>query len=194
MLDQARASIKRAQAAGDPDSVRTYYLHWLAALEKLVARYRDAWDRVKQTIAIGAPVQENSRLLSPGKVQGVRSAFCIRVTGSVETAMSETTIRGADVLAQTLQRLNVRKIFSLSGNHIMPVYDALLETDIEIIHARHEAACVHMADAYSRVSGEVGFALVTGGPGHANAVAALFTSLASEAPMVLLSGHAALGS
>jgi acetolactate synthase-1/2/3 large subunit len=107
--------------------------------------------------------------------------------------MPITSIRGADVLAQTLERFKVKRIFSLSGNHIMPLYDALLDTNIEIIHVRHEAACVYMADAYSRVTGEVSFALVTGGPGHANAVAALVTSLASEAPLVLLSGHAGLG-
>jgi acetolactate synthase-1/2/3 large subunit len=48
-----------------------------------------------------------------------------------------------------------------------------------------------MADAYGRLTGDVGVALVTGGPGHANAVGALFTALAAESPMVLLSGHAA---
>jgi acetolactate synthase-1/2/3 large subunit len=74
----------------------------------------------------------------------------------------------------------------------MPVYDALLETDIELIHVRHEAACVHMADAYARLTGTVGIALVTGGQGHTNATAALVTALASEAPMILLSGHAGL--
>lgn len=110
----------------------------------------------------------------------------------VHTAVSSRMLRGADVLAQTLQRFGVRKIFSLSGNHVMPVYDALIETDMEIVHVRHEAACVHMADAYSRLTGDVGFALVTGGQGHTNATAALVTSLASEAPMVLLSGHAGL--
>lgn len=102
------------------------------------------------------------------------------------------TLRGADVVAQTLQRYGVKRLFSLSGNHVMPVYDALFDTDVEIIHVRHEAACVHMADAYSRLTGDVGFALVTGGQGHTNATAALVTSLASEAPMVLLSGHAGL--
>jgi acetolactate synthase-1/2/3 large subunit len=109
------------------------------------------------------------------------------------SSTTNTTIRGADILAQTLERFGVKKIFSLSGNHIMPVYDALRDTQIEIIHVRQEAACVHMADAYSRITGDVGFALVTGGQGHTNAVAALATSLASEAPMVLLSGHAGLG-
>jgi acetolactate synthase I/II/III large subunit len=101
-------------------------------------------------------------------------------------------VRGADLVARTLERIGVDRIFSVSGNHIMPVYDALIETGIGLVHARHEAACVHMADAYARTTGQVGIALVTGGPGHANAAGALYTALASEAPMILLSGHASL--
>jgi acetolactate synthase-1/2/3 large subunit len=100
--------------------------------------------------------------------------------------------RGADVVASTLEDLGVTRIFTLSGNHIMPIFDALLSTKIELIHARHEAACVHMADAWGRLTGEPGIALVTGGQGHSNAVAALYTALASESPLVLLSGHAPL--
>jgi acetolactate synthase-1/2/3 large subunit len=49
-----------------------------------------------------------------------------------------------------------------------------------------------MADAWGRLTGEVGVALVTGGPGHANALGALYTALAAESPMVLISGHAPL--
>ncbi|OYV43896.1 MAG: hypothetical protein B7X10_06300, partial [Burkholderiales bacterium 21-58-4] len=67
-------------------------------------------------------------------------------------------IRGADIIAQTLTRLGVEKVFSLSGNHIMPLYDALIDTPVDIIHVRHEAACVHMADAYARTTGQVGIA------------------------------------
>ena len=100
------------------------------------------------------------------------------------------TLRGADIVARTLEQLGTRHIFSLSGNHIMSVYDAVLETQLEILHTRHEAACVHMADAWGRLTGEPGVALVTGGPGHANAVGALYTALVAESPMVLLSGHA----
>ena len=67
-------------------------------------------------------------------------------------------------------------------------------TRLDLVHVRHEAAAVHMADAWGRLTGEAGIALVTGGPGHANAVGALFTALGAESPMVLLSGHAATGS
>jgi acetolactate synthase-1/2/3 large subunit len=102
-------------------------------------------------------------------------------------------VRGADALVAALQAAGVSRVFTLSGNHIMPVYDALVGSGIELVHTRHEAAAVHMADAWSRITGEVGVALVTGGPGHANAVAALYTALMAEAPVVLLSGHAPLG-
>jgi acetolactate synthase-1/2/3 large subunit len=101
-------------------------------------------------------------------------------------------LRGADVLTGALARAGVRHLFSLSGNHIMPVYDAALDSGLQVIHVRHEGAAVHMADAWGRLTGEPGIALLTGGPGHANGIGALYTALAAESPMVLLSGHAPL--
>ncbi|HEX6793822.1 MAG TPA: thiamine pyrophosphate-binding protein [Casimicrobiaceae bacterium] len=98
--------------------------------------------------------------------------------------------RGADALLRVLRARGVTKIFTVSGNHVMPLFDAAIDAGIDLVHARHEAATVHMADAYARVSGQVGIALVTGGPGHANAVSALYTARMAEAPIVLLSGHA----
>ena len=100
--------------------------------------------------------------------------------------------RGADIVVETLERLGVSRIFTLSGNHIMPIFDALLGTNIAVVHVRQEAACVHMADAWGRLTGEVGVALVTGGQGQTNGAAALFTALAAESPVLLLSGHAGL--
>lgn len=102
----------------------------------------------------------------------------------------QPAIRGADALIQTLLLAGVKKVFTLSGNHIMPVFDAAFASDIELIHTRHEASTVHMADAYARITGEVGIALVTGGPGHANAISALYTAQMAESAVVLLSGHA----
>jgi len=98
--------------------------------------------------------------------------------------------RGSDVLVRSLRHAGVTKIFTLSGNHIMSVFDATLDSGIELIHTRHEASAVHMADAWARIKGEVGIALVTGGPGHANALSALYTALMAESAVVLLSGHA----
>ncbi len=103
-----------------------------------------------------------------------------------------TEMRGADLLARSLERAGARYVYSLSGNQIMPLYDAALDARLEIIHVRHEGAAVHMADAWGRLTGKPGIALVTGGPGHANAIGALYTAAAADAPVVLLSGHAPL--
>ena len=100
-----------------------------------------------------------------------------------------STLRGADIVIKTLERAGYSSIFTLSGNHIMSLFDAAIDSKLELMHVRHEAASVHMADAYGRLTGKPGIAWVTGGPGHANAVGALFTALAQESPMVLLSGH-----
>src|ERR1019366_5299186 len=86
--------------------------------------------------------------------------------------------RGADTLVKAMASAGVRRIFTLSGNHIMPIFDAAFDAGIVLIHTRHEAA------------GEPGIALVTGGPGHANALGALYTAAMAESPVVLLSGHA----
>lgn len=101
-------------------------------------------------------------------------------------------LRGADVLARTLAAAGVRDVFALSGNHVMPIFDAALDAGLSLIHVRHEAAAVHMADACGRLTGRPGVALVTGGPGHANALGALYTAFAAESPMLLVSGHSAL--
>ncbi len=99
-------------------------------------------------------------------------------------------LRGADVLAQSIARMGARHVFTLSGNQIMPVFDASIDAGLTLHHFRHEAAAVHAADAWARLTGEVGVALLTGGPGHANGISALYTALMSESPLVMLSGHA----
>src|SRR3954453_17245109 len=100
-------------------------------------------------------------------------------------------LRGADIVARSLERLGCECIFTLSGNHIMSLFDAALETKIDLVHVRHEGATVHLADAWGRLPGKPGVAMVTGGPGHANAGGALYTALGAESPMVLLPGQAA---
>ena len=99
-------------------------------------------------------------------------------------------LRGADIFARTLDRAGMHQIFTLSGNHIMEIFDATIGTKINLTHVRQEGAAVLMAGAWGQLTGNVGLAMVTGGPGHANACAALCTPEASEMPMVLISGHA----
>jgi acetolactate synthase-1/2/3 large subunit len=103
-----------------------------------------------------------------------------------------TALRGADIFCRSLAAAGLRRVFSLSGNHIMPLYDAAIEAKLAITHVRYEGAAVHMADAWARLTGEPGMVWLTGGPGHANGVGALYTALAAESPLVLVSGHAPL--
>ena len=97
---------------------------------------------------------------------------------------------GAELVVDTLRSHGVKTIFSLSGNQILSVYDATIGRGVELIHTRHEAAAAHMADGWGRLTETPGVALVTAGPGHLNAVSALYSALMAESPMVLLSGHA----
>ena len=99
-------------------------------------------------------------------------------------------MRGADAVARTLQGAGVERIFTLSGNQIMPLFDACLDADIDLLHVRQEAAAVHMADAWGRLTGQPGVALVTAGPGFANTLTGLYVATISESPLVLLSGCA----
>jgi acetolactate synthase-1/2/3 large subunit len=101
-------------------------------------------------------------------------------------------IRGADIVVRSLERAGCRNVFTLSGNHIMPLFDAALGAKLRLLHVRHEAAAVHMADAWGRLTGQCGVALVSGGAGHANALGGLATAAAADSPLILLSGHAGL--
>ncbi|MBT5811878.1 MAG: thiamine pyrophosphate-binding protein [Rhodospirillaceae bacterium] len=97
-------------------------------------------------------------------------------------------MRGADIVARTLAEAGVRTVFTLSGNQIMPIFDACIDVDIRLVHVRHEAAAVYMADAWAQITGEIGVALVTAAPGFANALSPLFSARGAESPVVLLSG------
>ena len=101
--------------------------------------------------------------------------------------MSKT---GAELLIGSLISAGIKDLFTLSGNQILSLYDASIGRDIDLIHTRHEAAAVHMADGWGRLTEQPGVALLTAGPGHCNAISALYGALMAESPMVLLSGHA----
>ena len=101
-------------------------------------------------------------------------------------------MRGADLIVRTLVEAGVKTVFSLSGHQIIPVYDACLSAGIEIVHARHEAAAVFMADAYGQLTGGIGVALVSAGPGTVNAVGPLFSAAKLESPVVLIAGDTPL--
>ena len=102
-------------------------------------------------------------------------------------------MNGAAALTETLRNAGVDTVFSLSGNQIMPVYDAAIDSKLRIIHTRHEAAAVYMADGWAQVTGQLGVALVTAAPGFANAISALYTAKMQEVPLLFLSGDSPVG-
>ncbi|WP_244240266.1 thiamine pyrophosphate-binding protein [Achromobacter agilis] len=92
------------------------------------------------------------------------------------------------MIIRSLHRLGVKTLFSLSGNQIMPLYDACLDAGIRIIHVRHEAAAVFMADAWAQITGELGVAMLTAAPGITNGLAPLYSASQAESPVLLISG------
>lgn len=97
---------------------------------------------------------------------------------------------GGEILVQALIDQGVKYIFGYPGGAVLHIYDALFKQDkIEHILVRHEQAAGHMADAYSRVTGDVGVVLATSGPGATNTVTAIATAFMDSIPMVVLAGQ-----
>ena len=99
-------------------------------------------------------------------------------------------VNGATLLARALKLGGAGPVFTLSGHQILPIYDAGIDEDVRFVDSRHEAAAVHMADGWGRLTGETGVALVTAAPGHTNALTGVATAFNSESPLLLLSGGA----
>ncbi len=100
-------------------------------------------------------------------------------------------MRGADILMQALVDEGVKTIFGYPGGAIMPVYDALYDYRDRINHilVRHEQAAAHAAQGFARVSGEVGVALVTSGPGATNTITGIADAMADSTPIVVIMGQ-----
>lgn len=99
---------------------------------------------------------------------------------------------GGGALVRALRAQGVECVFTLSGNHLLAAYDAALDQGLRLVDVRHEAAAAHMADAWTRVTGRPGVCLVTGGPGHTNALTGVATAWAADSPVIWLSGASEL--
>ncbi|MFN8526285.1 MAG: thiamine pyrophosphate-binding protein [Chloroflexota bacterium] len=97
-------------------------------------------------------------------------------------------VNGATLLARALAIPDPGPIFTLSGNQVLPVYDAGIDSALRFIDTRHESAAAYMADAWGRLTGRPGICLVTAGPGHTNALTGVATALLAESPVIFLSG------
>ncbi|TGN95741.1 biosynthetic-type acetolactate synthase large subunit [Burkholderia sp. USMB20] len=99
-------------------------------------------------------------------------------------------LSGAQMVVSALRHEGVDTVWGYPGGAVLPVYDALQESDcITHLLVRHEQAAVHAADGYARATGKVGVALVTSGPGVTNAVTGIATAYFDSIPIVVLSGN-----
>lgn len=101
--------------------------------------------------------------------------------------------QAGQVIARVLQREGVSAVFTLCGGHVMAIYDGCLSHNIRVVDVRHEQAAAFAADAYSRISGRCGVAVVTAGPGVTNAFTAIANAARALSPMVVIGGAAATG-
>ncbi|OQY25776.1 MAG: acetolactate synthase catalytic subunit [Desulfobacteraceae bacterium 4572_35.2] len=96
---------------------------------------------------------------------------------------------GSQILLECLRLEGVETVFGYPGGTVINIYDDLMDSPINHILNRHEQAAVHAADAYARVTGEVGVAIATSGPGATNTVTGIATAYMDSIPMVIISGQ-----
>ena len=103
---------------------------------------------------------------------------------------SMAMMTGGQAVAETLALLGVSKVFGIVSVHNLPIYDAIsLHPDIQVINVRHEQAAAHAADAYSRVTGELGVILTSTGPGALNAVAGIYEAAFVSSKLLMVTGQ-----
>ncbi|NP_001346230.1 2-hydroxyacyl-CoA lyase 2 isoform 1 [Mus musculus] len=105
--------------------------------------------------------------------------------------VDKTSIRhGGESVAAVLRAHGVRFVFTLVGGHISPLLVACEKLGIRVVDTRHEVTAVFAADAVARLTGTVGVAAVTAGPGLTNTVTAVKNAQVAQSPVLLLGGAA----
>src|SRR6201994_3912909 len=93
---------------------------------------------------------------------------------------------GAQTIVGLLERAGVDVCFGLPGVHNLAAWEALRESPIRLVGVRHEQAAAYAADGYARVTGRLGVALTTTGPGAANTLGAVGEAWASRSPVLVV--------
>ncbi|MGE3361682.1 MAG: thiamine pyrophosphate-binding protein [Acidimicrobiia bacterium] len=100
-------------------------------------------------------------------------------------------MHGGQLVAKALKAAGVECVFTLSGGHVMAIYDGCLDEGIKVVDVRHEQAAVHAADAWARLHpGKVGVAILTAGPGVTDGVTGVANAWRANSPIVVFGGQA----
>ena len=107
-------------------------------------------------------------------------------------AKTKRPFTGAQAVVHVLQEQGVKYVFGLPGGAAIPLFDALVDSSIQLVLTRHEQGATHMADGFARASGEPGVVLVTSGPGATNTITGILTAKMDSVPMVVITGQASV--
>jgi len=108
---------------------------------------------------------------------------------SLDQSRNTLKMTGAQAVLECLKREGVDVVFGLPGGVLLPLYDAIYQSDIRHILVRHEQGAAHMADGYARATGKVGVCIATSGPGATNLVTGIATAYMDSVPMVAITGQ-----
>ncbi|MEM7338237.1 MAG: thiamine pyrophosphate-binding protein [Actinomycetota bacterium] len=104
--------------------------------------------------------------------------------------MSDKQSHGGRLAARALKAAGVECVFTLSGGHVMGIYDGCIDEGIRVIDVRHEQAAVHAADAWARLNpGRVGVAILTAGPGVTDGVTGVANAWRANSPILVFGGQ-----
>src|SRR6478752_5289604 len=98
---------------------------------------------------------------------------------------------GGDIIADVLQRHGVTHLFTLCGGHISPILTGAQARGIKVVDVRDEGNAVFAADAVSRMTGTIGAAAVTAGPGVTNTITPIKNAMMAQSPLILFGGSTA---
>ncbi len=98
-------------------------------------------------------------------------------------------ITGGEAVVKSLVAHGVRTVFGIPGTHNLAIYDALLDSDIRHVLARHEQGAAFMADGYARASGRPGVCITTTGPAVMNTLTALGTAYSDSSPILAIASQ-----
>ncbi|MGC2170036.1 MAG: biosynthetic-type acetolactate synthase large subunit [Candidatus Sulfotelmatobacter sp.] len=98
-------------------------------------------------------------------------------------------LKGAEIVLQCMRAEGVDLVFGYPGGAIMPLYDALEGSGVRHVLTRHEQGAVFAAEGYARVTGKVGVAMATSGPGATNLVTGIADAKMDSVPLVCVTGQ-----
>lgn len=95
----------------------------------------------------------------------------------------------AELIVKYLKHLGIQHVFGIPGAHILPVYDALYDADIDTVLVKHEQGAAFMAGGYARVSGRIAACITTAGPGATNLVTGIASAYVDQQPILIITGE-----